>query len=141
MQAQMLRPVLHELTGRHMNLLSRKALAIFAFLAAAYFCITSSTYGLRKEKDRAVVWANRLAVERDLGLELQLRSVEENIAADQLISYLSAMENSSGMILNRITEYYLNRSKQAYNTGVMVFREGDNTGEAILYNIIKLLAK
>ena len=136
MQAQMLRPVLHELTGRHMNLLSRKALAIFAFLAAAYFCITSSTYGLRKEKDRAVAWANRLAVERDLGLELQLRSVEENIAADQLISYLSAMENSSGMILNRITEYYLNRSKQAYNTGVMVFKEGDNTGEAILYNII-----
>ena len=136
MQAQMLRPVLYEFTGIHMNLLSRKALTTFAFITAAYFCVTSSTYGLRKEKDRAVVWANRLAVERDLGLELQLRSVEENIAADQLISYLSTMENSSGMILNRITEYYLNRSKQAYNTGVMIFKEGDETGEAILYNII-----
>ena len=136
MQIQMLRPVLREFTGAHINLFSRKALIAFAFITAAYFSITSSTYGLRKEKDRAVVWANRLAVERDLGLELQLRSVEESISADQLISYLSAMENSSGMILNRITEYYLNRTKQAYNTGVMVFKEGDNTGEAILYNII-----
>lgn len=136
MLAQMLRPVLHEFTGVHMDLLSRKTLTAFALVAAAYFSITSSLHGLRKEKDRAVVWANRLAVERDLGLELQLRSVEENISGDQLISYLSAAENSSGMILNRITEYYLNRTKQAYNLGVMVFKEGDNTGEAILYNII-----
>ena len=136
MQAQMLKPVVLEFTGRDMNLFSRKALTVFAFLVAAYFSITSSTHGLRKERDRAVVWANRLAVERDLGLELQLRSVEESISADQLISYLTAVENSSGMILNRLSEYYLNRTKQAYNIGVMVFEEGDNTGEAILYNIV-----
>ena len=136
MLLQMLRPVVHEFTGRHFNLLSRKPLIAFAFIAAAYFSITSSTHGLRKEKDRAVVWTNRLAVERDLGLELQLRSVEESISSDQLISYLSAMENASGMIMSRITEYYLNRTKQAYNIGVMVFKEGDNTGETILYNIV-----
>lgn len=136
MQIQMLKPVLLEFTGLNLNLLSRKALIVFAFLVAAYFSITSSTHGLKKERDRAVVWANRLAVERDLGLELQLRSVEESISGDQLISYLSALDNSSGMIMNRITEYYLNRTKQAYNIGVMVFKEGDNTGEAILYNII-----
>ena len=136
MQIQMLRPVMHEFTGVKMNMLSRKALIAFAFIVAAYFSIMSSTHGLKKERDRAVVWANRLAVERDLGLELQLRSVEESISGDQLISYLSAVENSSGMILNRITEYYLNRTKQAYNIGVMVFKEGDTTGEAILYNMI-----
>ena len=136
MQMQMFRPVLREFTGHDVNMLSRKALIAFAFIVASYFSISSSTHGLQKEKDRAVVWANRLAVERDLGLELQLRSVEESISADQLISYLSAMENSSGMIMNRITEYYLNRTKQAYNIGVMVFKEGDNTGEAILYNMI-----
>ena len=136
MQIQMLRPVVSEFTGVNMNMLSRKALIAFAFIAAGYFSIMSSTHGLMKERDRAVVWANRLAVERDLGLELQLRSVEESISGDQLISYLSAVENSSGMIMNRITEYYLNRTKQAYNIGVMVFEEGDKTGEAILYNII-----
>ncbi len=136
MQIQMLRPVLHEFTGANINMLSRKALIAFAFIAASYFSIMSSTHGLKKERDRAVVWANRLAVERDLGLELQLRSVEESISADQLISYLSAMENSSGMIMNRITEYYLNRTKQAYNIGVIVFKEGESTGETILYNMI-----
>ena len=136
MQIQMLRPVVSEFTGVNMNMLSRKALIAFAFIAAGYFSIMSSTHGLMKERDRAVVWANRLAVERDLGLELQLRSVEESISGDQLISYLSAVENSSGMIMNRITEYYLNRTKQAYNIGVMVFEEGDKTGEAILYNIV-----
>ena len=136
MQIQMLKPVLLEFTGLNLNLLSRKALTAFAFIVASYFSITSSTHGLKKERDKAVVWANRLAVERDLGLELQLRSVEESISGDQLISYLSALDNSSGMIMNRITEYYLNRTKQAYNIGVMVFKEGDNTGEAILYNII-----
>ena len=133
---QMLRPVVHEFTGKHLNILARKPLIAFALFTAAYFSITSAAYGLKKEEDRAIVWANRLAVERDLGLELQLRSVEESIAGDQLISYLSAMDNSSGMILNRITEYYLNRTKQAYNLGVMVFKAGDDTGESILYNII-----
>ena len=136
MQMQMFRPVLREFTGHDIHLLTRKSLIAFAFIVASYFSITSSIYGLQKEKDRAVVWANRLAVERDLGLELQLRSVEESISGDQLISYLSAMENSSGMILNRITEYYLNRTKQAYNIGAMVFKEGDSAGEAILFNII-----
>ena len=136
MQIHMLKPVVSEFIGANMNMLSRKAIIAFALITAAYFSIMSSTHGLKKERDRAVVWANRLAVERDLGLELQLRSVEESISADQLISYLSAMENSSGMIMNRITEYYLNRTKQAYNIGVMVFKEGDNTGEAILYNMI-----
>ena len=136
MQMQMLRPVLREFTGTDIDLFSRKPLVAFALLTAAYFSIMSSTHGLLKERDRAVVWANRLAVERDLGLELQLRSVEESISADQLISYLSAVENSSGMILNRITEYYLNRTKQAYNIGVMVFKEGDNAGETVLYNIV-----
>ena len=136
MQIHMLKPVVSEFTGVNMNMLSRKAIIAFALITTAYFSIMSSTHGLKKERDRAVVWANRLAVERDLGLELQLRSVEESISADQLISYLSAMDNSSGMIMNRITEYYLNRTKQAYNIGVMVFKEGDNTGEAILYNMI-----
>jgi len=136
LQLHMLRPVIHEFTGIRINLLTRKPLIIFAFIIALYFSLMSSTHGLMKEKDRATVWANRLAVERDLGLELQLRSVEDNIISDQLISYMSVMENSSGMILNRITEYYLNRTRQTYNISVMVFREGDNTGEAILQDII-----
>lgn len=133
---QMLRPVFRRFTGRSMNVLSRKSLLVFAFLSAAYFSITAASLGFAKEQDRIMVWANRLAVERDLGLELQLRSVEDDIAGDNLISYLSASDNSSGIILNRITEYYLNRTRQSYDIEVIVFRDGDRAGEDILQDII-----
>lgn len=136
LQLQLARPFITEFTGIHINVLSRKSLTIFALLAAIYFCISSSYYGFKKEENKAQVWANRLAVDRDLGLELQLRSVEDDISADQLIAYLSAVENSSGMILNRISEYYLNRTRQSYSIGVMAFRDGDSAGDAILHNII-----
>lgn len=136
LQIQLLRPTINAVTGKHINVFSRKSMLTFAFIAATYFSITTSYHGFRKEVDKAQVWANRLAVDRDLGLELQLRSVEDNISSDMLIAYMTALDNSSGMILNRVTEYYLNRTRQAYNIGVLVFHEGDNTGESILYNII-----
>lgn len=133
---QMLRPVIKEFTGRNMNVLSYKHLLVFAFISATYFSTTAASLGFTKEQDRVMVWANRLAVERDLGLELQLRSVEDNIAGDNLISYLSASDNTSGIILNRITEYYLNRTRQSYDIEVLIFKEGDKAGEGILQNII-----
>ena len=134
---QMLRPVILEFTGLHYNVFNRKSLIAFALIASAYFCITSGSLGFKKEQDRVTVWANRLAVERDLGLEIQLRSVEDAIAGDMLISTLTKMENSSGIVHNRITEYYLNRTRQAYNTGVMLYREGDPTGQHIFTGILQ----
>ena len=136
LKIQMLRPAIWEFTGRHYNVLSRKSLVIFAFITSAIFVITSSRLGFHKEEDRIRVWSNRLSVERDLGLEIQLRSVEEGIAGDQLIASLAAMDNTSGVILNRVTEYYLNRTRQAYNIGVMMYKEGDQAGQAILNNIV-----
>ena len=136
LQMQLLKPVIHEFTGRHIDIFKRRYLVGFALLAAGYFSITSYTFGFHKEQDRALVWANRLAVERDLALELQLRSVEESISNDQLISYLSSQDNSSGIILSRITEYYLNRTRQSDNVGVLVFKEGDQNGEHLLYSMI-----
>ena len=134
---QMLRPVIWEFTGKHYNVFERKHLILFAFVAALYFSLTASSLGFRKEQDRVMVWANRLAVERDLGLEIQLRSVEEAIAGDMLISTLTRMENSSGMVLNRVTEYYLNRTRQAYNIGVLLYREGDVPGQNIITSILQ----
>ena len=136
LQLQLLNPAIHELTGRHVHIFKLRYLISFALIVAAYFSVTSYTHGFRKEQDRALVWANRLAVERDLSLELQLRSVEENIADDQLISYLSSLDNSSGMILSRITEFYITRTRQSNNIGVMVIKEGDNIGANLIYNII-----
>lgn len=132
---QMLCPVIRQFTGLSLNVFSRKSLVAFAFLWALYFTCTSSILGFRKEQDRVMVWANRLAVDRDLSLEIQLRTIEDEIASDQLISSLSAMDNAAPMILNRISEYYLSRIRQSYNLNVLIVNEKDLTAMAFFNKV------
>ena len=128
---QMGAPAIRELTGRRIDIFSLKWLAAFAFVSAMYLSVTSSKLGFQKEQDRVMVWANRLAVDRDLGLEIRLRAVEDAIASDQLISTLCALDKTSGMILNRITENYLSRIRQSHGISIMTVRDQDK--EAMNY--------
>lgn len=134
---QSMQPIVRETLGIRYNLFKVKNLAVFAFLCSLYFTVTAAILGFRKEQDRVTVWANRLAVERDLGLEIQLRSVEESIASDQLIATLTRLDNTQEMILNRLSEYYLFRTRQGYNASVMVFRDNDRNGVAYFNNILR----
>ena len=127
---QMLRPFVYHFTKKSYNVFSRKPLVAFAFVWALYMTVTSSVLGFRKEQDRVLVWANRLAVERDLSLEIQLRTIEDEIASDQLIATLAGMDNSEEMILNRVSEYYLSRVRQSYNMDVLMIRESDRNSLA-----------
>ena len=135
---QALRPVIKGFTGWKYDMLSPKTLILFAVLCSAYFTTISSQLGFKKESDRVTVWANRLSVERDLSLEIQLRSTEESIAYDQLISALSNIESTEVMIQNRISEYYLNRIRQAYNLQVRIIRDNDIAGLTYFNNILRL---
>ena len=137
LQIQALRPAVKEFTGLKYDMLLPKNLVIFAILCAAYFTMTSSHLGFIKEQDRVSVWANRLSVDRDLSLEIQLRSSEESIAYDRLISTLTLLDNTGGMIQNRISDYYLSRFRQSYNLDVRVFREGDRNGQILFNNIAR----
>ena len=128
---QMCAPAIRELTGRRFDFFSLKWLAAFAFVSALYLSVASSKLGFQKEQDRIMVWANRLAVDRDLGLEIRLRSVEEAIASDQLISTLSSIDKASGMILNRITENYLSRIRQSHGISIMTFKDQDQDQDAM----------
>ena len=125
LQLQMLRPAARELLGIRYNLYAPKTIAIFAFILAAYFSVTAEAYGFQKEERRVRVWANMLAVERDLGLEIQLRSVENSIATDQLISALTNMDNGGSIILSRIKESYLPRISQEYSLSVSIIKDTD----------------
>ena len=125
---QSLRPVVKRFFGISYNILSRWGILLFALICAFYFTCTSSTLGFRKEVDRVTVWANRLAVDRNLALEIQLRSVEESIANDQLLSALSMLENTAGMLQNRISDNYLSRIRQDNSITVHVYKEDDKTG-------------
>lgn len=134
---QGIRPVIKWFTGFRYDMLSTRTLIFFAVLCSAYFTFISSHLGFKKEMDRVTVWSNRLSVERDLSLEIQLRSAEESIAYDQLISALSHLDNTESMIHNRISEYYLNRIRQAYNLQVRLIKDDDVAGINLFNSIVR----
>lgn len=130
---QMLKPVSKYYFNIKYNAFSVPFLFIFAILCAGYLSAVSAVTGYRKEKDRIMVWTNRLAVDRDLEIEIQLRSVENEIAGDPFLSTLSGETMSSMMILNRLTENYLGGISRNYdvivtlcpNTGMVTSPTGE----------------
>ena len=120
---QMAAPVIRELFGKRLNMFSRKNLTIFALCCAAYFSITTGILGFGREQEKIAVWANRLAVDRDLGLEIRLKAIEEDIAEDQIISSLSHLDNAEGLILNRISDNYLSRIRQNYSMDITMLKD------------------
>ena len=120
---QMLSSPLRELGGFRLNMLSKKSIAAFAFIVATYLSITISVCSIDREQDRIMMWANRLAVERDLGLEIRLKATEADIASDQVISSLSSLDGAEGLILNRIAENYLSRIRQNYSLNLHILGE------------------
>ncbi len=125
MLVQMLKPVLSDLVGLKYNVFSRKFLFIYAGICALYFTLIAGNLGFRKEMDRMMVWTNRLAIDRDLSLELQLRSVEKGIANDPLFSTLAVDAANDIIIINRLTENYLNRISRDYDISVSTCRDSD----------------
>lgn len=125
----MLKPVVRGLTGIRYRTFSKKFLFTYAALCALYFTATTGILGFKKEQDRVIVWTNRLAIDRDLGLEIQLRSVEEDIATDPLISSLcessNDRNNNSAIILNRLSENYLTRISQEYDVSVTICKDSE----------------
>ena len=112
---QMLSPLVRSLFGLRYDAFSHGARLLFAIAIAAYFVSVSSVIGFRKEKGRVDVWANRLAMDRDITLEIQLRLVEEQIAMDQVIGALTVVENSNELIRGRLANTHLIRVSQEYD--------------------------
>lgn len=124
---QMFAPLYLELTGRRLNLFSKKALLIFSCICAVYFTCMSGMLGFKKEQNRITVWSNRLAVDRNLSLELQLRSVEKAIEEDPIIAALALakLDGSNVIILNRISENYLSRLSQQYDISISLLKNAN----------------
>ena len=130
---QMLMPALKRLTGIRARMFSTGGKVLTAALFAAYLVAMTGVLGFRKERNKVNVWANRLSIERDISLELELRRIEEKIATDQLIATLSALEGSENIILNRIIESYLYRVSQDYDIIVELFPDNKENRGAIAY--------
>ena len=115
---QLLRPMVVRLTGKSYSSFSRTFLLAFSLIFALYFCLMSNIMGFEKEKNRVMVWSNRLAVDRDLELELTLRSVENSIANDAFIASIAHIEGAGQLIYNRLIENYLVRMSQTYDVSI-----------------------
>ena len=117
---QLASPLIRHLTGLRYDVFSRGGRIVVAVVLAAYFAATSSLLGFQKEQNRVEVWANRLAMDRDIGLELQLRASEAAIASDRVIGSLALLDNGFEMIRGRLANTYLTRISQDYDISVII---------------------
>lgn len=127
---QMLGLIVKDGTGKEFNALSRGNLVAFSILVSVYMVLVTSLFGFRKEQDRLEVWANRLAVERDIYLESQLRGIEVGIAGDIFIPSLAVLDNAENSIKNIVANNYMAMLSQNYNISVFVVNE-DTPGRRV----------
>jgi len=99
---------------------SLKGIVIYSAITALYTVTAVTVYGKEKEIRTNLVRTNRMAVERDLSLEIQLREIEGQIASDQLIGVLSFWpDGGTEVIRNRLLERYLySNFSQKYDIAV-----------------------
>ena len=130
---QMARPMLRRWPGIRFNVFSRTFLTVFSILCAVFLVSVTSLLGFRRESRRVEIWANRLAIDRDLAFEIQLRRVENAIANDPLIATLVSGTMDYRIILNRITETYFPRIAQEYDLTLYMFRGNEADATVIDY--------
>lgn len=108
------------------SLFTVKALFVYVFLISLYTLITVSYLGYQKESERSKVWTNKLSVERDIGLELELRSMESKLTQDVVNRALVEMpRNVELQLKNRLDEMYFKRIGQKYEISYAVCRPND----------------
>lgn len=105
---------------------SRLSRVLYSLMVGAFMLLVTSVLGLRREKDNLELWANRLAIERNINLELLLKHCESDIASDPMIAAAIQLEGSSQAIGNYVIENYLSRIAQDYDIAVFATRDRDN---------------
>ena len=131
MLLQMLRPVLVCVAGRAPDFMSRGWRVAFSIIAALYMVVAMALLGFEKEEDRMEVWAGKLAVDRDVTLELQLLKVERAIAGDSVIGSLAMLHGSEAIIRNRIIDNYLASEALDYSINVQLVHPGTSQPQLV----------
>lgn len=88
------------------NLFSWTNIVIFVLAISLYSVVAMNSYALNREYESNRVNTSKLAIERDLSLEMFLREVEHSIQADPFISVLTSVGGAE-LIKNRLMERYL----------------------------------
>ena len=128
---QMLAPLAKALFGIRYDVFTVQARAVFAAAIGVYFVSMTAALGFRKEERRVDVWANRLAMDRDISLEMRLRAVEGAIAEDQMFGALIAVDGGTEVLRGRLIGNYMGRISQDYD--ISVLQTGANLGSNPLF--------
>lgn len=121
---QMVLPMI-PFASRH-SVLRPRNLLVYIAVVSLYTMLTVGGLGFRKEQQVSNVWANKLAVERDIGLELQLRSMEAKLVRDPIIgAMLSLPQDRYSLIQSRMEELYLKGVSQKYEISITICRPND----------------
>lgn len=91
--------------GSSHSLLRLTPMLVFSSVAAAGMLITVSVLGFRKEENRVTGWSNRLAVDRNLSIEVALKNVDADIAGDQVLGVLCHSESTEQLVLRRLEDF------------------------------------
>lgn len=108
-----------------LSMFAPKKVIAYILIISLYCVSIISIYGFKREFERNRVLTNKLSVQRDISLELQLRTIESHIASDPLIRLLASVPHGTEMIESRLNELYLWNVLQKYNLRVTVCKEND----------------
>ena len=114
MAAQFLRPAIRCWLHLRFDAFSRVSRVVFVLLTATYFLVAAAILSERKEEQAAASWAARIAMDRDISLELRLRRAERNIAADRILTTL-VYDGDDNMVFQQVRDVSLRSVSQAYD--------------------------
>ncbi len=127
----MLSPAIRFFTEKKMRFFTLGSISAGALVFTLFIFTLSTNMGFKKELSKVSVWANRLAVDRNLALELQIRSVENAIANDQFIPSFADLDDCAGIIENEVTSQYFANIAADYFVAVSVCNNDDRECNAI----------
>lgn len=120
---ELLNPLIRR--GRKVTtLLETKPILIYTGILSLMLLLFVTFQGNKKEISRNRVWTTKMSIERDLNMELQLRSIEQYIQNDPVIR-LSAEIKDQESIINQLTETYIWTILQKYDLRVTICSPGD----------------
>lgn len=116
------------LSGR-VSMFKLRNLMGYIFAISCYMLVVVGYQGYKKEIERCKMWTNKLSVERDLGLELQLKEMEGKLMSDPIVrTILQAHQQGAdtrGLLKNRLNEQYLQSISQKYEIQVTLCRPNE----------------
>ncbi|HIZ86937.1 MAG TPA: GHKL domain-containing protein [Candidatus Coprenecus pullistercoris] len=99
---------------------SKRLVILYTLTAAIYMSGAVGIYGFQKECENLRVTTGRLAIERDLNLEMRLQAIEKDIISDPFIRRLSGNPEYESIVLNRLLERYFFNIRQKYDIRMTV---------------------